>query len=333
MTTQNQLSFLGVLLCLALLGSGCRNELPYLADIDSLDIRASSKTFLQELAWSPDGQSVAARININPGQSGVAVIDLRSGSATTVYEATGFYSHGPEWSPDGSLLVLSSPPAAFYAGPGKTDWKPPYSVLIIDPQTGDVINNAGFGTYAAWTNAPDKVIVLAWDAAQQEMVLPIYEFDLTTRQQREIGQSTPASALYGNSLDVSTLGQLLVRNQDRLQFIDIAAGHVVADVDIGSGYRSPVYSPDGTMIAFIQYWEAGNGQAPTADIVLASAIADCFSEPLPLGTELLSLDWSPQGDRLVFSTKEENRLYFLNLTDGSGKVLLDEFRQQCKVGS
>ena len=88
-----------------------------------------------------------------------------------------------------------------------------------------------------------------------------------------------------------------------------------------------MWSPNGTVLAFL----AGgmNSQVEDDGIILARADGTCLSEPLQLGAELLSLDWSPDGNQLVFSTRDANRLYFLNFTTGVGKELMDSYRERC----
>lgn len=88
-----------------------------------------------------------------------------------------------------------------------------------------------------------------------------------------------------------------------------------------------MWSPNGTMLAFL---DGGmNSQVEDDGIILASANGTCLSDPLQLGVELLSLDWSPDGNRLVFSTRNADRLYFLDLTTGVGKELMDSFHSNC----
>jgi Tol biopolymer transport system component len=88
-----------------------------------------------------------------------------------------------------------------------------------------------------------------------------------------------------------------------------------------------VWSPDGTLLAFIA--KELDSRVATDGVMLASADGACFSEPLKLDSYLYSLDWSPDGSRLVFSNRDVNRLYFLDLTTGVGKELMDSYRQKC----
>ena len=131
-----------------------------------------------------------------------------------------------------------------------------------------------------------------------------------------------------DSLDVSVEGRLVVPSVDGgyNQILNIADGTELGTLTpIGA---STVWSPDGTMLAFItKMFESGEW---TDSIFLASADGVCLSDPLELNSYLYAVDWSPDGSRLVFSNREGvNRLYFIDLTTGVGKALMDSFREKC----
>jgi Tol biopolymer transport system component len=157
--------------------------------------------------------------------------------------------------------------------------------------------------------------------------ISIDEYDLTSSETRTIGHTGTCWPEVIDSLDASVEGKLVIPSIDGThnQILDIASG-------AGQGAMTPirgstVWSPDGTMLAFIV--KELDSRVGTDGIMLASEDGSCFSEPLRLDSYLYSVDWSPDGSRLVFSTREVNLLYFLDLTTGVGKDLMDSFHERC----
>lgn len=311
--------------CLALLSIvcvlGCQRQEDRLADIEgisSLEVELDSSTTFAELAWSPDGLFVAARTYGEVNNGIVTVIDLQTGSARSVYDSGGAYMLGPEWSPNGQLLIFAAP----------TESTPHQgAVVVADADTGQLIHDLGFGSYATWTSAPENVIVLGFDASCREEI-PIYEYNLATAERRVLGSTVSCLAESAHRLDTSTDGKLLVADKTgtKTQILSIADG-----AELGAlappVRRETVWSPSGAVLAFL---DGGmDSQVEDDGIILARADGTCWSEPLRLGVELLSLDWSPDGNQLVFSTREADRLYLLDLTTGVGKGLMDSYRERC----
>lgn len=317
--------FLTCVYCLTLLSNICAvgcsrrdDKLTDIAGISSLEVEHSSPTSFAELAWSPDGLSVAARTYTELNSGTVTVIDLQTGTARNIYDSGGAYMLGPEWSPDGQLLIFAAPRESIpHQG----------AVIVANADTGQIIHNLGFGSYATWTADPETVIVLGFDSSCREEI-PIYKYNLATGMRRILGSTISCFAESAHRLDASIDGKLLVSDNTgmKTQVLSITDG-----TELGAfsppNKRDTVWSPSGTILAFL----AGgvNSQVEDDGIVLASADGTCLSEPLELGTELLSLDWSPDGNQLVFSTRAVDRLYFLDLTTGVGKQLMDSFQANC----
>lgn len=302
-------------------GVGCRRQDEQLSDIEgisALEVEHSSSTSFAELAWSPDGLSVAARAYTELNSGTVTIIDLRTVTARNIYDSGGAYMLGPEWSPDGQSLIFRAPTESIpYIG----------GAVVADADTGQITHNLGFGGYATWTADPEKVIVLEFDSSCREEI-PIYEYDLDTGMRRVLGSTISCFAEAAHRLDASTDGKLVVTDNGgtKTQILSITDG-----TELGAlappARRETVWSPGGTMLAFL---DGGmNSQVEDDGIILASANGACLSDPLRLGTELLSVDWSPDGKQLVFSTRDTNRLYFLDLTTGVGKELMDSFQSNC----
>lgn len=300
---------------------GCSRQGDHLTDIEGisvLEVERSSSTSFAELAWSPDGRSVAARTYTELNSGTVTSIDLQTGTARDLYDSGGAYLLGPEWSPDGQSLIFAAPTETIpHQG----------AVVVADAATGRIIHNLGFGGYATWTADHENVIVLGFDSSCREEI-PIYEYNLATGMRRVLGSTISCFAESAHRLDASTDGKLVVSDNTgtKTQILSIADGTELGALS-PPVRRETVWSPSGTVLAFLD--GVMNSQVEDDGIVLASADGTCLSESLQLGTELLSLDWSPDGNQLVFSTRDVDRLYFLDLTIGVGKQLMDSYRERC----
>lgn len=299
---------------------GCRQADP-LAEIEgihSLEVEHSSSTSFAELAWSPDGRSVAARTYTESNSGTVMVIDLLTGMARNIYDSGGAYMLGPEWSPDGQSLIFAAPSESIpHQG----------AVVVADADTGQIIQNLGFGGYATWTADPENVIVLGFESSCREEI-PIYEYNLATGERRLLGSTISCFAESAHRLDASTDGKLVVADNTgtRTQILSIVDGSIFGGL-APPVRRETVWSPSRTVLAFL---DGGmNSDVEDDGIIFARADGTCLSEPLKLGAELLSLDWSPDGNQLVFSTRDADRLYFLDLTTGVGEQLMDSYRAKC----
>lgn len=310
---------------------GCHRQDKQLAGLEgvsSLTIRHTPSTAFSELAWSPDGRYVAARAYAGQNNSVVTVIDLQTGETQRLYESGADGFHGPEWSPGGRSLIfhISSSPVSPLGG-GPVEMIPPYNIIVVDADTGQITRDLGFGSYATWTADPERVIVLGQSQGACGKEMPIDEYNLTNGVTRTIGHTGTCWPEVMDSLDASVEGKLVVPSIDGTnnQILDIVSGNKQGNITPTRG--STVWSPDGTTLALVA--KELDSRVGTDGVMLASADGVCFSEPLRLNSYLYSVDWSPDGSRLVFSTRDVNRLYFLDLTTGVGKQLMDSYRASC----
>lgn len=316
--------FLTCIHCLTLLSIicavGCSRQGDQLTDIEgisSLEVEHSPSAGFSELAWSPDGRSVAASAYARRTNSAVTVIDLQTGETRRLYESRGDYFLGPEWSPDGRALVFDAPTSKANPRSG--------GAVIVEADTGSITRDLGIGGHATWTADSEHIIIVGFSSSCEKA--SIDDYNLTSDLIRTIGHTGGCWPEAVDSLDVSVEGKLVVPNIDGThnQILDIADGTEQGTLTPMRG--STVWSPDGTMLAFIA--KELDSRVGTDGIMLASADGACFSEPLRLDSYLYSLDWSPDGSRLVFSNRDLNRLYFLDLTIGIGKELMDSYRERC----
>lgn len=302
-----------------LCATGCRQADPLteIQGIRSLQVEHDPSTSFQELAWSPDGRFLASKAYAGQGNSTVIVIDTQTGETRRLYESGGDYFLGPEWSPDSVALVFNASTSKANHSSG--------GVVIVDAVTGNIIRDLGSGGRATWTADSEHIIMVGFGSSCEKV--SINDYDLTTNLIRIIGHTGECWPTVLDSLDVSIEGKLIVPNIDGTnnQILDIASTTVQGTMTPIRG--STVWSPDGTMLAFIA--KELDSRVGTDGIMLARADGACFSEPLRLDSYLYSLDWSPDESRLVFSTRNVNRLYFLDLTTGVGRQLMDSYRAKC----
>ncbi len=316
------------LVVLVLLLAGCHSGPDRFDTIRRMNYRLDYN--LHEIAWSPDGRNLAATGSPRRGGSQVVVIDLETGQAHPVSEVVHDSSHGPEWSPDGQSLIFFVPSDKVVPlDGGPAEMIPPYNIVIVDAASGEMIRNLGFGSYATWTADPNRVIIVGEGKCLEPV--QVMEYDLNRNATRVIG-SVPGCITEGaDVLDASNKGVLLIPGEEELQLLDIATGNKVGSLASPFGLGSSVWSPTGDMIAFTVNRSRPLEGYLSDHIMLASADGSCVSNPLDLELQISSIDWNQDGTELVFATREAGRIYFMSLTSGVGKELLDGFRQKCNV--
>ena len=117
-------------------------------------------------------------------------------------------------------------------------------------------------------------------------------------------------------------GSILVGVGSDLYLLD-ADAKAVKPLDMGRGVtEGPVFSPDGTKVAF--YSRPANGE-PTA-LFVANADgsgARSVSGPVAVSSVLEGMAWSPDGSSIIFPSKDggTNRLYRVELAGGNPQVI------------
>jgi len=289
--------------------------------VDFLEI-AGEIRFL-ELAWSPDGQMLAAKYQIGRrGEIGVAIIDVATGAFHSLIPDQEDVNFAPEWSPDSKSLIVST----YVAQPTEDT---PFNILVVDAQNGQVKQGVWFGSMATWSNEPNKVIVIDTDVGHLREQVPILEIDLETGESRQFAQTEAALATVRDDLDVSPDGYLAVMNRDRLEIVDVKSGELVGEID--KWLSNANWSPNGEMLIFT-YDPEETGESIYSDhIYLSTPDGSCLSDSLDLESRIWAIDWSPDGEQLVFATFEPGKLYFMDLTRGPGKELIDSFKDNCII--
>lgn len=129
--------------------------------------------------------------------------------------------------------------------------------------------------------------------------------------------------------DLSSSNLLAVSNWDGLAIVDLSNGNRVGVIP-RYNLNSPRFSPDSQILAYTE-----SDSDPTinkwSDVIhLVNATnPSCSGDALDLGYVIKSIDWSPDGKQIVFSTTHPGELYFIDMTTGVGKVWFDSYKENC----
>lgn len=322
-----------MLMILLLLIVGCNQSPDRLDGISSLVLELDGT--ISELAWSPNGDSIA--FSMDPGwelntelERSVYIINLETNSYLPIKEYSDrITAEGAEWSPDSKSLIMYYPSEVVFNSPNEPGARlAPFDIVIVNASTGELLQSNWNGSYATWGVHQDEIVIVDSDIGKPNQELSIYQVNLKTDIAREIAQTIPAYIRDGG-IDVSSNGLLAYRNIGTLNITDIASGEQIGELKVESRLYSPSWSPDGEILAYVQDKADPNESEWRGIIYLATADGSCHSSPLDTGTIVKSIDWSPDGRQIAFSTTESRRIYFLDLTTGVGKELLDSYQKHC----
>lgn len=314
------IQFLALLICCCSIAGCTQNSKPEQYEgIEILEFDGEIR--FSELAWSPDGQMLAAKYQIDPlGGASAAIIDITSGTFQSIIPEQLDDSIAPEWSPDSKSLIVTTRVA-------RPTEDTPFNIFVIDAQNGQTIQGVWYGSIATWSNEPDKVILIDSAVGHLDEQVSILEIDLESGEYRQFAQTEAAEAQISDSFDVSVDGYLAVMNQEGLEIYDIVSGQLVGKVE--KWVRTVNWSPSGEMFVFT-YDPKETGKSIYHDhIYLSTPDGSCLSDPLDLRSRIWTIDWSPDGEQLVFATFEPGKIYFMDLTKGPGKELIDSFNANC----
>ena len=316
-----------------LLSSGCS---PTPADLEGISvIKLESDWHFSDLAWSPDGHSIAATVvDVNNLEGSIQIIELQDNSTLSVEnleERTLYEAIGPNWSPDSCSLVLYYPSGTFVNDEGNILKPPPYDIVTVDAASGEIIQAVWDGAYATWGILPDEVIVVDSDIGRPDEEVPIFIVDLDSGETRQIAKSEASLITLSEGLELSSSNLLTYMSEDGLRILNLNTGNNIGIIEGGNTLSSPRFSPDGQILAYTE-----SNSDPTIDkwsnvIHLVDATnPSCRGDALDLGYVIKSIDWSPDGKQIVFSTTKPGELYFIDMTTGVGKEWFNSYKERCQ---
>jgi dipeptidyl aminopeptidase/acylaminoacyl peptidase len=225
----------------------------------------------------------------------------------------------PRWSPDGKYLAfLSSRQGAKRA----QIW---------------LMNRAG-GEAVKLTDVKGGISDYAWSPDSKRFVLVVQDPDPSDpdpdKEKKESEPKTPKPIVIDRYYFKADVSGYLRGERKHLQLFDIAAKKTEPLTPGAFDEESPVWSPDGTQIAFIRRHGDGDvDKAPNHDLFVIEPRAGAKERRLTSTTadESGRLGWSPDsrsiayllGDELKYSAYDQNRLAVIPAAGGQTRILTD----------
>ena len=248
-----------------------------------------------ELAWSPDGQRLAAA----DLQAGVLyVVDLNTAAVTQW--ASGLAISAVSWTLDGGQVIFAGQDG-LYRSAGESQ---PPSMLAAGPLTGSPV----------WSPAEDRL--LFWRAEAGYTTVNLFTWDMNSSSERVLTNSQGESNLhstipitrFGDSpwspdgqriayqhVDAQHNVSLMVMNSDGSNPMPVASGMLA-----GSIY-SFAWSPDGTRLVLLYPISSGERM----NLAVANADGSGVQVLAEDGARAIALPaWSPDGSRLAYLTTD-----------------------------
>lgn len=252
----------------------------YDANAPALARLIDTNQWVNTVAFSPDGHTLAASTGVDAEAGAVELWDVRSGEKRSTFQQTG-YSNALAFSSDGRTLAVASGPGGVQlwdvtAGQMRFTWPvsdtidahPAQSVafspdgrilatdssgdvLLFDPETGETLRTLNQGAdVQQLAFSPDGQLLAAADTERLQL------WDLSSNVSLWTVEGS------GKGLTFSPDGQQLLAGE---AVWDVATGQQVRTLDLNGAVSHIVYRPDGQMVAtadltVVSLWDLLTGQ-------------------------------------------------------------------------
>jgi Tol biopolymer transport system component len=251
-------------------------------------------------SWSPDGSQIVF-MNVVGANSEIHIVNADGTGDRTIFGADGVVSEDPIWSPDGTEIAFSSTFGVYPPGCGvDSDVCSDLFVMGID------------GSHVTrLTHGASGVFGIAWQP------LPLRTPNPTPTQTTTSAAPLPASMgliAFGCGYHICTM------SPDGTNITDLTKSD---DPSIVLAAYDPVWSPDGTKIAFVGYPRGAVRGGANYDVYAmnadGSAVTNLTTSPADVASWFSQLDpkWSPDGTKIVYDG--DDGLYVMN-ADGSDQT-------------
>ncbi len=285
-------------------------------------------------AVSPQGDRIAyfsdrrqyTDVYIMSALDGKVLRRIIRGERNVAFEAIPSFRSALTWSPDGNRIALTAKSAGRDV------------LYLIGAQKGEVIKRIDLGCdalyYPAWSPVSDSIVVVGVKDGRADLWMVHSRTGQATRMTDDTyDEKEPCWAPDGRIITFSSdrLAPVVLHPDRRekgygaygLFNYDLASGSIVRTLDTAGDDHSPAWSPDGGKLAFIS---DRNG---TPNVLLFDSRDSTFTQLTDVTGGILSISWSRQNDRLVFSAFNYGGFDVFAVTEPvSLDPVLDRLRRQ-----
>jgi len=260
-----------------------------------------SGELVDSISWSPDGTKLAGAVRRTPPNfppNVVLIWDAATGENLSTFTGHSDLVSTLSWSPDGSRIISGS------ADTTAIIWDVATSTPLITLEPFE-----GLITAVTWSPDSSQVATASVDGYPSQSEIQIWN-----------SASGELLATYtgGHVVDIawSPVGnQLAIADGNTMQILDIATGQIVETVQQSGRVNSLAWSPDGNKLA---YGGVDDGilevisipTSPTTPTSVSTVTIEPSATPTEMPTSkadfqsgayrIPSLDWSPDGTKVVF---------------------------------
>ncbi len=240
--------------------------------------------------WSPDGSQIAY---VGDDGRGLFVIDPDGKNRRQIVE--NLWIQDPEWSSDGSQIAFASAHGGWFLYVVDSDGSDLRQLLATPSLNPLSLLWSPDGSHIAFDNSVDhrwQVFVVDVSSAQ------FWQVTQNASNQLHFMWSPDGSriAFNGTSEELRN-GSSVLRHG---AFVVDKFGGDLQRLTNANGGRDPVWSPDGSLIAFTQYEPGGLG-----DLFVSDAIGRNLRQLTDGSDGVYGLTWSPDGSKIAFTSVTE----------------------------